>query len=188
MNPSRFRQSRTPHTFDSSGNPLSWAGTLVEYDILGRVKRTTVPTEINSSWNPAGDDYRGMNGSEYIWLWNQQEYDWKGRVVKTIPTDSTGTDGKESLISYDGCGCAGGQVTTVQGPLVPRDDIPTQSARRSQRTYADILGRDYKAETYQWDGTTVYSTVVNSFKARDPAVSATQTEASTSISQVTSMI
>ncbi|QQS33281.1 MAG: RHS repeat protein [Acidobacteriota bacterium] len=134
---------------------------MTEYDMLGRVSRQSVPTEVNGSFEPTGDDLtRG-------WLWSRQEYDWMGRVVKSIPTDSNGTDGKESLISYEGCGCAGGLVTTVQGPLVPRDDDPQTNARRKQKSYEDILGRAFKAETYEWDGTTVYSTVVNTYNGRD---------------------
>ncbi|HRH44985.1 MAG TPA: hypothetical protein PKY82_25335, partial [Pyrinomonadaceae bacterium] len=48
----RTRQSRTEHPNSAGG----WSGTLAEYDIMGRVKRSTVPTEINSSWQPSGDD------------------------------------------------------------------------------------------------------------------------------------
>ena len=66
----RVRKSRTEHP----GSVGGFAATLAEYDLLGRTKRTTVPTEVDLSWNPAGDDYRGMNGSDYIWLWNRQEY------------------------------------------------------------------------------------------------------------------
>ncbi|MBX3292723.1 MAG: hypothetical protein KF881_07520 [Acidobacteria bacterium] len=106
----RLRFSRVPHTFDGYGQTATWAATVTEYDRLGRVSRQSVPTEVNSSFEPTGDDLtRG-------WLWSRQEYDWMGRVVKSIPTDSNGTDGKETLISYEGCGCAGGLVTTVQGP------------------------------------------------------------------------
>lgn len=106
----RVRLSRSPHTFNTDGTTATWAGSVVEYDLLGQVKRQSVPTEINSSWNPTGDDYRGMSGNDYIWLWNSKEYDWKGRVTRTVPSDSTGSDGKDTLITYDGCGCAGGQV------------------------------------------------------------------------------
>src|SRR5690606_37540807 len=117
----RVRMSRVPHTF-SGGTPVRWAGTLTEYDILGRVYRTSVPTEVDASFDPAGDDYtRG-------WIWNYAEYDWMGRTTRTIPSDSNGSDGKDTLISYEGCGCAGGLVTTVQGPLVPRDDAPQTNA------------------------------------------------------------
>lgn len=156
----RVRKSRTELP-DSTGG---WTGTLTEYNILGQVTRSTVPTEINSSYEPAGDDAtRG-------WLWTSQEYDWKGRVTRSIPTDSNGSDGKDQLISYDGCGCAGGQITTIQDALVPRDDYPSQTARRTQKIYEDILGRAYKTEVYNWDGSTVYSTVKTIFNGRDQAV------------------
>ena len=41
----RVRKARTEHPNSAGG----WTGTLTEYDILGRVKRSSVPTEINSS-------------------------------------------------------------------------------------------------------------------------------------------
>jgi YD repeat-containing protein len=159
----RVRMARAEHPESEGG----YAGYMIEYDILGRAFRQTVPTEVNSSWNPAGDDYRGMTGSNYNWLWNTIEFDWKGRTTRTIPSDSTGSDGKDSLISYVGCGCAGGQVTTFQGPSVPRDDQPNTNARRVQKSYDDVLGRTYKSETYQWDGTTAYTTTINTFNGRD---------------------
>jgi len=149
----RVTRSRT----ELPGSAGGWAGTRIEYDIMGRVKSQSVPTEINSIWNPAGDDLtRG-------WLWTSQDYDWKGRVTKTVNTDGT-----DKLISYEGCGCAGGQITTLQGELVPRDDQPTLNARKTQKAYADILGRAYKTETLNWDGT-VYSTTKTTFNGRDQA-------------------
>ncbi len=149
----RVRQSRTELPNSAGG----WTGTLIEYDILGQVKRQSVPTEVDGSWSPAGDDQtRG-------WLWTSQEYDWKGRVTKTVNTDGT-----DKLVSYEGCGCAGGQVTTVQGELVPRDDQPTLSARRTQKAYADIQGRMYKTEALNWDAS-VYSTTRTTFDGRDQA-------------------
>ena len=51
----RVRMSRTEHPGSTGG----WASTFVEYDILGRVKRQSVPTETNSSYVPAGDDSAG---------------------------------------------------------------------------------------------------------------------------------
>jgi YD repeat-containing protein len=136
---------------------------LVEYDILGQVTRSTVPTEINANYEPAGDDVtRG-------WLWTSQEYDWKGRVTRTINTDGTDT-----LASYDGCGCAGGQITTIQGELVPRNDQPTVNARRTQKIYADILGRSYKTEVLNWDAVTPYTTTVHTFNGRDQVTNTRQ--------------
>ena len=75
---------------------------MVEYDILGQVKRQSVPTEVDSNWNAAGDDYtRGF-------LWTYQKYDWKGRVVRKINTDGidqTALNDSDEIISYDGCRC-----------------------------------------------------------------------------------
>jgi len=131
----RVRFSRTEHPNSQGG----WSASRTEYDSLGRVKRSTVPTEVADAaappWNPTGDDAtRG-------WLWNEQVYDWKDRVVREVNTDGT-----DRLMSYQGCGCAGGEVMTMQSEIVPRDDNPTQSARRSQRIYQDIPGRNFKME------------------------------------------
>ncbi|MBK8303953.1 MAG: hypothetical protein IPK98_11340 [Chloracidobacterium sp.] len=54
----RVRKSRT----ENPGSTGGYSGSLTEYDILGRAFRQTVPTEINSSWNPDGDDYRRRTG------------------------------------------------------------------------------------------------------------------------------
>ncbi len=163
----RIRLTRTQ---DPQTN--NYIGKRVEYNILGQVKRESVPTEINSSWNPAGDDYRGMNGNEYIWLWNSREYDWKGRPTRIIPSDSNGTDGKDQIISYAGCGCAGGQVTTVKGEVTEAIDVAgtkQTTKRRTQKIYEDILGRTEKTEIWDLDGAgeTPYSTVKNTFNGRD---------------------
>ena len=154
----RVRRSRTEHPNSTGG----YAGSLVEYDILGQVTRSTVPTEINANYEPAGDD--AVRG----WLWTAQEYDWKGRPTRTVNTDGTDT-----LASYDGCGCAGGQITTIQGELVPRDDQPSVNARRTQKIYADILGRSYKTEVMNWSGS-VYTTTVQTFNGRDQVTNTRQ--------------
>lgn len=152
----RRRITRTEHPGSTGG----WSAAITEYDVMGRVRRQSVPTEVNSSWQPAGDDAsRG-------WLWTTNEYDWKGRPTRIINTDSNGSDGKDKLFSYDGCGCAGGQVTTVQSELVPRDDAPTTNARRTQKIYEDIIGRSYKTETLNWSGA-VYATTRTTFKSFD---------------------
>ncbi|MEP7149084.1 MAG: VCBS repeat-containing protein [Acidobacteriota bacterium] len=170
----RVRLARTPHTF-SSGNTATWAGTVTEYDVLGRVTRQSVPTEVNSSWAATGDDAtRGF-------LWTYQKYDWMGRVVRKINTDGTdqtALNDSDILISYEGCGCAGATVTTVESDRVP---IPGTSnfGRRKQKGYADILGRDFKTETFDWDGTTVYSSVVHTYNGRDQIVNTRQSGDST---------
>ena len=147
----RVRMSRTKHPGSSGG----FSGKKTEYDILGRVKRQTVATEMDESWNPAGDDP--------VFLWTHQKYDWMGRVIRTINTDGADSETlnpSDILISYDGCGCAGGLVTTIQSESVPRDDQPGVNARRTQKIYSDILGRDYKTELLNWDGR-VYKTNVS---------------------------
>ncbi len=157
----RTRRSRVPHTFDGGGDTETWAGTITEYDILGRVARQSVPTEVDGSWEPDGDDT--------AFLWTHQKYDWMGRVIRKIATDGADSptlNDSDVLISYAGCGCAGGMVTTVEGERVP---IPgTENfARRKQKVYQDILGRTWKTEAYEWDGTTVYATAVNTFNGKD---------------------
>lgn len=88
--------SRTEHPGSTGG----WASSFVEYDILGRVKRQSVPTETNSSYTPAGDDSAGP-------LWTHLKYDWMGRVVPKINTDGidqTTLNDSNVLIPYEGCG------------------------------------------------------------------------------------
>ena len=174
----RVRGSRTEHPGSTGG----WTATQTEYNVLGQVYRTSVPTEVSvsspydpSTWTAAGDD------STRGWIWNKAYYDWKGRTIRTVPSDSTGSDGKDTLISYAGCGCAGGMETTIEGPSVPRDDT-SGNARRKQKVYADILGRNFKTEVYQWDGSTVYTTTVNTFNGRDQITNTRQYAGTTSAS------
>ncbi len=163
----RVRRSRTEHPGSTGG----WAATQTEYDILGRVYRTSVPTEVSVSgttWTPAGDD------STRGWLWNIHKYDWKGRPIRDIKTDgidSSTLNDSDVLYSYDGCGCAGGQVTTIQGENVIETDYQGNNAntlgRRKQKIYEDILGRPVKTEVFEWNGSTVYTTTVNTYNGRD---------------------
>ncbi|MCA1639359.1 MAG: hypothetical protein LC768_13670, partial [Acidobacteria bacterium] len=157
------RMSRTELPNSAGG----WTGSLIEYDILGQVKRQSVPTEVDGNWNPSGDDLTRR------WLWTQAEYDWKGRVTK-----ETNTDGTFKTVSYTGCGCAGGQVTTVQGEEIIEKDWqgnnPVSLGRRTQKIYADILGRAWKTEVMNWDGTTPYATTVNTFNGRDQVTQSRQ--------------
>ncbi|MEJ7860895.1 MAG: VCBS repeat-containing protein [Pyrinomonadaceae bacterium] len=167
----RVRRSRTD-LLNPAGN---WSGSIVEYDILGRVKRSTVPTEIDGNWNPSGDD------SARGWLWTHQKYDWKGRVTRKINTDgvdSPDLNNSDILISYEGCGCAGGQVTTIKGEEIFEKDWqgnnPVSLGRRTQKVYADILGRTYKTEVMNWDAATPYTTTVQTFNGRDQVTQSRQ--------------
>jgi hypothetical protein len=165
----RVIKSKTENP-DSIGG---YTGKQVVYDILGRVIAESVPTEMSTSWTTgAGDDAsRG-------WIWNSKEYDWKGRVTRIIPSDSNGSDGKDTLMEYSGCGCAGGQVTTIKGPVTTAMDASgaTQTTkRRWQKVYEDILGRTDKAELWDLDGAGMpnvggpYTTTKTTFNGRDQA-------------------
>ena len=160
----RVIKSRSPHTF-TGGSTATWSGIKVEYDLLGRVKKQSVPTEIDSNFDPTGDDAtRG-------YLWTHQKYDWKGRVVRKINTDGidqTTLNDSDIIISYEGCGCAGGQITTIESERVPYGT--SSFGRRKLKVYEDILGRSWKTESFDWDGSTVYSTQTQLFNGRNQAV------------------
>jgi YD repeat-containing protein len=161
------------------GSDGGYAVIRTEYDILGRIKRQSVPTEVQSSdlLTAYGDD------AARDFVWNSQIYDWKGRPVKIIPSDSTATattsDGRDTLISYDGCGCAGGQVTTIQNEEIPYGS--SSIGRRTRKTYADALGREYKTEVLNWD-TSVYATTVDTFNTRSQITNTRQYDGNTSSS------
>ena len=176
----RVRQSRTEL-------PTNYSGSLIEYDILGRVSRSTVPTEINSSWQPTGDDYRGLDSqSNPVWLWNSAEYDWKGRTTRQINTDGT-----DKIVSYEGCGCAGNQITTVKGEEIFETDWqgnnPVSLGRRTQKSYQDILGRTVKTQLMNFNGTSTYLTTDVNFNGRDQATTVTRTDHAASQTQITTM-
>jgi YD repeat-containing protein len=151
----RTLRARTEHPGSMGG----YSGTLAEYDILGQLKRSTVPTEINSNYEPAGDD--AIRG----WLWTSAEYDWKGRVTREINTDGT-----DRLMNYDGCGCAGGQVTTVRSENLAE-------GRRTLKTYQDTLGRTYKTEKLNWDAS-IYASTITELNGLDRALQVREYEGS----------
>jgi YD repeat-containing protein len=130
------------------------------YDVMGRLVEQTNPTEINDSWQAAGDD------AEDGWVSSHQSYDWQGRM--TLFTDQQGNT-KEFL--YDGCGCAGGKV------VVTRDEM----GRRRKITY-DVLGRlkttqalfiQPKNQPLNGDGD-VYSMTTNTYNVRDQITNISQ--------------
>ena len=57
-----------------------------------------------------------------------------------------------------------------------RDDQPTVKARRKQKTYADILGREWKTVLYKWDGSTAFTTTEHFFDGRDQVIKTKQTD------------
>src|SRR5689334_12634157 len=143
---------------DHPGSIGGFSGQRTIFDAMGRAFKVSNPTETNASgapaqWTTAGDDAAAG------WVYTQQTYDWKGRPLVT-----TNQDGTTRTASYAGCGCAGGEVTT----LTDEGTIDAGVAKkRQQKIYKDVLGRVVKTELLNWEGGSVYSTTVNSYNARD---------------------
>jgi hypothetical protein len=92
---------------DHPGSAGGYQGQYLVYDNLGRLTQQSNPTEMNEMWLASGDDS--------AWRYTHQAYDWKGR-----PTQTTNTDGSTQVVTYGGCGCAGGEATTVHEPSTRR--------------------------------------------------------------------
>ncbi len=122
----------------------------VIFDRMGRPFQQSNPTEVNSSWLPAGDDTVGVRYSVL-------EFDWQGRTTR-----KTHPDGAYNEASYAGCGCAGGEVVRL-----------TDEVGRQQKVYSDVLGRSWKTEVLNGDDS-VYSTIANTYNARDQVMLARQ--------------
>jgi YD repeat-containing protein len=138
----RVRATAANHPNSTGG----YRAQIVSYDKLGRAVRQYNPTEISGSWQPAGDD--AMAG----WIYSSQSYDWKGRPLVT-----TNADGTQKVASYEGCGCAGGDVATL-----------TDEMQRKQKVYHDVMGRVLKTELLNKDASySVYSTTTNTYNTRD---------------------
>jgi len=129
-----------------------YSGQFTLYDIMGRAIQQTNPTEMTNQWTAAGDDSSG-------WVSSSQSYDWKGRPLVT-----TNQDGTTKEASYGGCGCAGGAIVTLTDEGTIDGGV---FKRRQQKVYADALGRTVKTELLNWQGGSVYSTVTNTYNARD---------------------
>lgn len=142
-----------------AGGLIRYSAVNTIYDKVGNAVKQSNPTETTSAWLPAGDDQNG-------WLYTQQTYDWKGRPLRTTNTDTTYNEA-----SYAGCGCAGGEVVTLtdEGTLVNGF-----ANKRQEKIYSDILGRTFKSETLNWEGSgiggvgrSVYSTSITTYNGRD---------------------
>jgi YD repeat-containing protein len=120
----------------------------VIFDRMGRPFQQSNPTEVNSSWLPAGDDAVGVRYSVF-------DFDWQGRTTR-----KTHPDGAYTEASYAGCGCAGGEVVTL-----------TDEVNRQQKVYSDVLGRNWKTEVMTSpdanNNRSVYSATVSVYNARD---------------------
>lgn len=138
---------------DHPGSTGQFRGVYRGYDTLGRQTQVSNPTEINSSWVPTGDDVAG-------WAWSFQTYDWQGR-----PLVSTNQDGSTRIAGYVGCGCAGSDVTTIQGEPTATG---TPENRRTQKIWRDVLGRTIKSQILNYSGA-AYSTTLTEYNVRDQA-------------------
>lgn len=143
---------------DHPGSSNGYSAQLSLFDKMGRKIKSSNPTETDLSgipvqWKALGDDQAAG------WLYSQQTYDWNGRPLVTTNPDLTT---KEA--SYTGCGCAGGDTTT----LTDAGTIDAGTAKRRQtKIYRDVLGRTVKTEVLNWQNGSVYSTLVNVYNARD---------------------
>ncbi|MET0645943.1 MAG: RHS repeat-associated core domain-containing protein, partial [Pyrinomonadaceae bacterium] len=129
------------------GSTTLYSGRQVYYDGMGRVVQWTNPTEMDGNWNAAGDDAPPAGNG---WVSASRTYDWQGRPRVTTYPDSTTTE-----LSYGGCGCAGGEVTTAR-----------DQRGRLKKTYRDQLGRLSKVEELDYNSA-VYSTAVYEYNVRD---------------------
>jgi RHS repeat-associated protein len=134
----RVRKIASDHPGSSGG----FSGQYFKIDTMGRIVEQSNPTEINAQWAITGDDGP-------TWKYTLQSYDWKGR-----PTLTTNFDGTTKVLLYGGCGCAGGEVITIQ-----------DEHGRQRRLTKDALGRQAKVEELNWNG--VYSTTNYSVNVRD---------------------
>ncbi|HXD30262.1 MAG TPA: fibronectin type III domain-containing protein [Pyrinomonadaceae bacterium] len=154
---------------DHPGSVLGYSGMLVLYDKMGRVSKQSTPAETSASGDPvtwttdSGDD--DADG----WLYTEQTYDWNGRSIVT-----TNPDGTTKTASYNGCGCAGGAVVTLTDEGM---NVGSNIKTRQQKVYADVLGRTARIDMLDWDGSgsggtgrRVYSSVLNTYNARDQII------------------
>ncbi len=155
------------------GSDGGYSAQRMVYDVMGRVFKTSNPTETDVGgatpfdWNTDGDD--ALAG----WIFSEQTYDWKGRPLVTTTPSVTSNPAQTTTrtASYAGCGCAGDQVVTLtdEGTKVGVD-----TKKRQRKIYSDVLGRIVKTEILNWDGAgpngtggTVYSTITTTYNARD---------------------
>jgi YD repeat-containing protein len=162
----RVRATAAEHLGSTGG----YAAQFFDFDAAGQIARQSKPTETNASggtWAALGDDDPANGGSG--WVYSVQAYDWKGR-----PTVTTNTaDSTSRTISYDGCGCAGGEVSTL-----------TDEVGNRQRMTADILGRQFKVEDLNTDAS-VYRTTTTTYNARDQITQSVDQEGTSGAAQTT---
>ncbi len=152
----------------TTGTSARFDAQRMAYDIMGRILKTSNPVETSA----IGDDpaqwqlVEGDLGSS--WFYTQYTYDWKGR-----PRITTNTDGTTKSVTYEGCGCAGGEAVTLndEGTI-----INGVTKTRQKKIYSDVLGRTFKTEVWNFEGSgpggtgrALYSTTVTTYNVRDQA-------------------
>lgn len=153
----------TTESYDGAGRLLrrlsqqpssetGYSGQRFVYDALGRLWKQSNPTSVGADGNPVG------TGAG--WVLRERRYDWKDRVIESINADGT-----SGTAEYAGCGCAGGEIVSFKGELVPVDESGSQG-RHQQKLYQDVLGRVVKKESFGWNGS-IYSTTVNTYNGLD---------------------
>ena len=172
------------------GSESGFSGRLVHFDVRGLAIQQSNPTETSISilgvirpydWQATGDD------ASVGWVYTKQTYDWKGRPLVTTNPSVTGdpADTTTKEATYEGCGCAGGEVVTLTDEGTPEGGV---TKRRRKKIHADILGRTFKTEVFDWEGGPAYSTTVNSYNARDQVTVSSQFKGDTSgVHQETTM-
>lgn len=151
---------------ENPGEGTGYVASRIESDPVNRVVKQYRAAEVSIdannksnflAWVPAGEDAAPQ------WPHTTTEYDWKGRPKRVV-----NLEGKDSLIEYGGCGCAGGEVVTVKGEEVPVSGLAGLK-RRTQRVYNDIFGRPSRSEQLDWQGA-VYSTTTTKYDVLDRTV------------------
>ena len=157
---------------DHPGSTGGFSGRRTVYDVMGRLFKSSNPTETSASgtpfqWNAAGDDATAG------WIYSEQTYDWKGRPLVTTNPSVTSNSSETTTVtaSYSGCGCAGGEVITLTDEGTK---VGANIKKRQRKIYKDVLGRVVKTEVLNWDGSgpngtggSVYTTTTTTYNVRD---------------------
>lgn len=159
---------------DPNTETAGYNGSVVVFDIMGRAAKESAPVETSLSitgvpinpygWSASGADATTNNG--FGWQYVSRDFDWKGRTLSTTNIDGTTTE-----ISYEGCGCAGAEVSTLTDEGTTINGV---NQKRQQKMYKDVIGRLVKTEVWNFDGTgsggagrQLYSTRVTTYNALD---------------------
>ncbi len=129
----------------ADGVATKFTATNIEYDNVGRGKRTTNPTAVNGNFVPIDDDVA------LGFQWTTTTYDALDRPTQVMHPDSDSVD-----YSYVGCGCAGSSTVLV-------DD----ERGKKRKTVKDHLGRLKEAYDLTSIGANTYSRVAYSYTPLD---------------------